>query len=270
MKTMTMAVLAVLLISGTFLGGCATEVPIFTNARSSRLEGVELYNRGDYEMSVGSFRNAVKDEPRDFRSQYYLGLSYENLGNYQQAIQAYRSALRVMRETPAGRDASDFRQLVMNSLATSIAKHDDNAIEQNLLAKEGSTLSLPSHIRAESYFVLAKVNRIRGDADAALQNYYLASELADNDYWLQREAGLYLQRMGKNLRAVKPLRRAIAMNNRDQEVAAAMQQLNLAVPTPMVQTGGGPAPAFKAIPLPDVELQLADAGMPLPQTLPRD
>lgn len=261
---------ALLILAGMFLAGCTTDQPIFTNVTKIRLEGIELYNRGDYENAVGTFRNAVRTDPRDFRSQYYLGLTYERLDNYQQAIQSYRSALKVMRETPAGREAVDFRQVIMNTLASTISRHDADHMEQDFIAKQAADPKSDSQVRAEDYFLLAKIERYGRDPDTALTDYFKASELDKNDFWLQKEAGLYMLQMGKSNQAVKPLRRAVELNGRDPEVLAAMRQLKLQTPPALIQNEGGAKPLTTTTPLPAVPLKVGDAPVTLPEQLPVD
>lgn len=267
--TMKSWLVSLLLLAGAVVCGCTTDQPLVTNPRGARIEGVELYNRGDYYNATGAFRNAVHQDPRDYRGHYYLGLTYERMGNLQQAIQSYKSALKVMRETPAGREDADFRQIIMNTLASSIVRHDSNMLEQELLSTLAADSSRSARERAENYFLLAKTERYRGDADSALLAYFKGSELDAEDFWLQKEAGLYMLQMGKNNQAVKPIQRASKINSRDPDVIAAMGQLKLSGPMALTGGAGGSSPLFNARPLPSVPLTL---GQPvaLPDTLPLD
>jgi Flp pilus assembly protein TadD len=267
MKAMFASVSFVLLAAAFFIGGCTTDMPIVSNERASRVEGIELYNRTDYENAMGAFRNAVKQDPRDFRSHYYLGMTYERQANYQQAIQAYKSALKVLRELPGAKDYADFRQAIMNTLASCICKHDDNGLEQDLLAKQAADLKTDSQLRAEDYFLLAKVQRYRRDADSALNAYFKASALDRNDYWLQKEAGLYMLQMGKKFTAAKPLQRAAQLNSRDPEVNAALRSQGLPMPKAIIHNENGAQPLLSPAPLPAVDLKVGDP-INLPEQLP--
>src|SRR2546423_6955292 len=62
------------------VGGCASD--IITNGKESRDEGIKLYNDGNYADAAGAFGNAIRTDPRDFRSQYYLGASFEQMRQY--------------------------------------------------------------------------------------------------------------------------------------------------------------------------------------------
>lgn len=270
MKTTFLSIPGLLLLAAFFVGGCTTDMPLVTNERKARIEGVELYNRGDYENATGAFRNGVKQDPRDFRAQYYLGLTYERQANYQQAIQAYKSALKVLREIPGGSDYADFRQIIMNTLASCICKHDDNGLEQDLLTKQAADLKTDDKLRAEDYFLLAKVQRYRRDADSALVAYYKATVLDRNDFWLQKEAGMYMLALGKKNTAVAPLLRAAQLNSRDAELNAAVREAGVALPPAIIRNDNGPKPLGKAAVLPAVDLKMGDTPVTAPSELPAD
>ena len=50
--------------------GCTTDQQFITNQRKTRMEGVTLYNRADYDNAAGAFRNAVKSDPRATGSKF--------------------------------------------------------------------------------------------------------------------------------------------------------------------------------------------------------
>lgn len=271
MTKMLKTIVGGLLLTGLFVGGCTTDMQVLTSERKTRIEGARLYNRGDYENATGTFRNAIKQDPRDFRSQYYLGLSYERQGNYQQAVQCYKASMQIMRESLAGRDAIEFRQVVMNSLAAALCKHDDNALEQNLLQKQAKDVKVDDKLRAESYFLLAKVQRYRRDADSALTSYFKASEIDAGDFYLQKEAGLYMLQLGQKRQAEAPLQRASKINSRDAEVNAALQQLNLPLPLAAIRNENGIKPLHNPVPLPaGVDTHMGDTPVAVPEELPLD
>src|SRR6185295_12663575 len=66
----------------TTLFGCAD---VITYSRDAQREGIKLYRQGDYADAAGAFRNALRQNPRDYQSYYYLGASYEAMTQYQQA-----------------------------------------------------------------------------------------------------------------------------------------------------------------------------------------
>jgi len=206
------------------LAGCSSDMPILSNPKKARIEGVALYNRGSYGDAAGAFRNAIRQEPRDYKGHYYLGLSYEALGSYQQAIQAYKAGIDSMTTSLQGMDAIDFRQRIMNRLAALIASGDPQNLEKDLLQQQASDAQATPQKRAEAYFLLAKVQRYRGDADSAIDAYAKGIELNAKDYWLQKEAGIYMLQAGQKQQANAPLARAYKINTHDAELNAAIDQ----------------------------------------------
>lgn len=210
------ATFVVSLVAG--LAGCSSTVQPLTKPEKPRIEGVELYNRGDYAAAAGAFKNAIRQEPRDYKAHYYLGLSYEALGSYQQAIQAYKASISCMKATLQGQEAIELRQRVMNRLAASIARSDDQNLEKDLLRQQVADPKLTATQHAEAYFLLAKIYRYRGDADSALDAYYKGAELDPKDFWLQKEAGSYMLQSGQKQRANVCLTRAAKISTHDAQL----------------------------------------------------
>src|SRR5256885_1995975 len=107
-----------LLVTGV---GCADSL---TYAKDARRDGMALYNEGNYTEAVGAFANATRQDPRDYKSYYYLGASYQAQHQYQQATSAYRSCLDVMPMTLDGKNDTQFRYRTIDALATAMAKSD--------------------------------------------------------------------------------------------------------------------------------------------------
>ncbi|MCS7034128.1 MAG: tetratricopeptide repeat protein [Phycisphaerae bacterium] len=207
-------------------GGCADLV---TYSKDSRRAGIELYNRQAYADAAGAFRNAVRQNPRDYRSYYYLGACNDQLGHYQQAIAAYKTSYQVIDTTVDGRQDPDFRYRVLNGLAGAIARSDTREIELNSLENRVRTRSIP-----DDHYLLAKVYALRGDADRAIQSFERVITIAPNNFHYAREAGLYLESLGQHDRAVPILQRAYSLNNHDPQVIAALRRLNV-VPGPSLK-----------------------------------
>jgi tetratricopeptide (TPR) repeat protein len=119
-------VLNLLAASALLIGavGCADSLVYAKDARSS---GLALYNQGEYGDAAACFANATRQDPRDYRSYYYLGATYDAMHSYQQAIGAYHSCLDVMPLTLEGDNNVSFRLRAIDSLATSIAHSESHA-----------------------------------------------------------------------------------------------------------------------------------------------
>jgi tetratricopeptide (TPR) repeat protein len=188
----------------------------------SREKGITQYNAGDYADAAAAFNNAVRQDPRDYQSHYYLGRAYEAMGSYQQSVQSYHTSLQVMDNSRSGRDDATFRQKVLDGLASAIAKSEDQfAATASLRQKANPT--------AEDQYVLAKVMRIHGDADSAVQAYGDAARMDPTSLPIAREYGLYLDQLNQIQQAKPLLIRAYRLNRRldkpeDVQIDAALRR----------------------------------------------
>src|ERR1700704_5104399 len=96
-----------LVVVGSTLTGCAG---MFVKAEDPQTAGLRLYQEKNYTEAAGAFRNAVRQNPLDYKSQYYLAVALDADGRYQESVEAYRAALGVQNVTYAGQDDKPFRQ----------------------------------------------------------------------------------------------------------------------------------------------------------------
>jgi tetratricopeptide (TPR) repeat protein len=218
------AVVAAALVAGG--AGCAD---VITNGKSSREEGIYQYDQAAYGEAAGAFANAVRQNPRDYRSHYYLGQSYEKMGQHQQAIHAYKSALDTQYTTLAGKEDVAFRPKVLDGLAGAIARGDTRDVELNFVEQNAKNSQ-----SAEQYWLLAKIYRNRGDADLALDAYNRAALIEPKNFYIQKDHGLYLEQLGQAKRAEPTLKKAYALNTEDADVNAALRRIGV-VPGPSLK-----------------------------------
>jgi tetratricopeptide (TPR) repeat protein len=225
--------------------GCADTI---TFSKDSRAHGLELMKKQEYAEASGAFRNAVRQNPTDYESYFYLGQANDAMNQRHDAIAAYKTCLDVMNRTPVGRDDVAFRQNVLNALAQSIAKSDTYDAEINALEQKAHGRSV-----AEDYFVLGKIYAFRGDADSAIDAYNRAAKLDPGSFYITKEYGLYLERLGQNTAALPLLKRAYGMNGNDAQLAAALRRLGV-VPGPSLKEESALAkPIVPKGPIPEAE-----------------
>ena len=255
-KSLVVAALAVAVT------GCADAL---TYSRDSRESGIKLYNQGQYDLAAGSFQNAVKQNPRDFESFYWLGVSYDAAKNYQQAISAYRSSLDVQQLTLDGRHDKSFRRRTLDGLAIAISKSSGRSNEiQQIIDKTSGRESV------EDALLLAKVFRYSGDADSAIDAYNRAVLLDPADVQVSREAGLYFEQIGKAQTAEPLLKRAYNNNSSDVEVASALRRIGI-VPGPSLKNEDQMAkPLIPRGPIPEIDLSRAGSSNSTQAQTPRD
>jgi Tfp pilus assembly protein PilF len=222
-----------LIFSGTLclagaclLVGCADVV---TTSKDNNDRAMALYNEGNYSDAAGAFRYAIRQNPRSYQSYYMMGNCYEQLGQHQQAIQVYRTSLDVQKVTLEGQYDTPQRVKTITALANAIAKSDTRDTETNATVAKARSAQNP-----EDYLLLAKIYEYRGDADSAIESYDHAVLLAPQNFDVQKEYGLYLERLGQAQRAEAPLRRAYALNASDLQVNEALRRLGI-VPGPSLK-----------------------------------
>jgi Tfp pilus assembly protein PilF len=220
------------------LTGCAD---VITYANKSRDQGIQLYNEGAYGDAAGAFRNAVKQDPRQYVSHYYLALCYDQMGQHHMAYSQYRTALDVMDRSMAGQVDHETRPKIIDSYAQSIVRHDAGDVELTTLTQRAE-----AHRRAQEWVVLAKVYRIRGDADMAVDSYRRAAHWDAQGFAVRKDLGLYLLELNQAKDAEYYLRQAYRINATDEQVNGGLRQLGL-VPTKekgqkvtLMRTGSAP------------------------------
>jgi cytochrome c-type biogenesis protein CcmH/NrfG len=211
------------------LGGCAGGQDMVTFPGESRQQGIKLYNESNYPDATAAFTTAIHQDPRDYQSYYYLGRSYAATHQYHQAVQAYHTALDVMAQSLAGREDTIFRQKVLDGMASAAAAGNSPELEQAAMQdRRQPTL--------EDAFVQAKIARIHGDVDSAVEAYSKASLLDPNNMYVAKEFGTYLTEIGQTQRAALQLKRAYVLNRRagrteDPEVVAGLRKIGI-IPGP--------------------------------------
>jgi Tfp pilus assembly protein PilF len=230
--------------------GC-TEAVTFANR--SREEGMRLYADKAYTDAAGAFRNAIRQDPRDYESQFYLGVCYDEQGQHQQAFSQYRTTLEIMANTQAGRNEDEFRLTVIDTFASSLARYDVQEVELNRLEKQ-----FKDSQKAEDWFLVAKVYRLKGDADRAIDSYRRAARWDNWNFPIRKEFGLYLlEPLGQTRDAEYWLRQAYHIDPNDEQVNAGLAKLGI-VPAPSLKakdepqraTGQKPAPVGGSANLP--------------------
>ena len=223
-RSLSINAIVLVALAATTLVGCQQEL-ISSNPRS-RADGVKAFGEGSYADAAGSFRAAIRSDPRDYKSQFYLGQCYEQLQQNQLAIQAYKASVDAQPRTLVGQEDEAQRIQTLEAMASLIARADVNDAETNIIeqrAREGR--------KARDYVLLAKIHQGRGDADSAIDAYNQAYLIDAKDFFVVKEYGLYLEKVGQNRKAEQTLRKAYTLKANDVEVNEALRRLNV-IPGP--------------------------------------
>lgn len=208
----------------SFLSGCGNAV---TNHAAARREGIDLFNQHRYTDAAGAFSTAVRENPRDTLSFYYLGECYDRTGDNHRAIQSYRASLNAMPVSVHNSRDKDFRATVIERLGAAIARSSTREQEINDLERQAAQSR-----SALDFFLLARIHASAGDADSALDAYNRARLLDPNDFQVARSYGLWLERIGQANAAVPVLEQARQLNPQDAQVADALHRLTVGSPAP--------------------------------------
>jgi tetratricopeptide (TPR) repeat protein len=206
------------------LSACSSDMVTFS--QDAKRAGMRQYNDGRYSEAAGSFQNAVRQDPTDAESEYWLGLSYEQGSSFHEAINAYKTGLSVMPPAWSARFNHELHDNMFDRLAKVVSQHDASNTETDLLVKTAADQK-----SAEQYRLLGRIFRYRGDADSAMEDYRRAVALEPANFPMQKELGLYLQQLTQNQEAGQVLRDAYRLNQDDEAVNLALRRLGM-VPGP--------------------------------------
>ena len=265
MNTQSSKSLFALILAAAIIAGCQQE--IISRNPKMRAQGIKDFEEGNYADAAGSFKDAVRSDPRDYRSQYYLAQCYENLKQYQQAIQAYKASLDAQPRTLVGQQDNAQRIRTSEALAVCISKSDNRDAEINALeasAKAGNN---------NDWLLLAMIYKNRGDADSALDAFNRAYLNTPKDFVIVKQYGLYLEQVGQKPKAAQTLKRAYTLNQNDEQVNDALRRLNI-VPGPGLKDESALVkPPLPEGPLPEVDLSRFQIGgsnqQPTQETAPQ-
>jgi Tfp pilus assembly protein PilF len=245
---------AAVAVGASMLGavGCTGTSSMLTYATDAREKGLKQYKAHEYENAAGSFRSATRQDPRDYKSFYFLGECYRALGSNQQAAQAFQSSLEVMELTLEGRQDKPFRAQAIQGLGAALAKGHDRTAE--------IAMPKPGKRPAEDAWLRATVFRHSGDADAAVEAYTAAALQAPGDFYIAKDFGLYLEELGQARQADIHLRRAYQLNSSDEQVANALRRVGT-VPGPGLKEKDALArPPVPQGPLPELKMPKFGGG----------
>jgi tetratricopeptide (TPR) repeat protein len=225
---------------------------MLTYAQQNRDAGIVAYNQQDYPKAAGAFRQALKQDPRDYMSHYYLGLSSLEMHNYQQAMVAFRSCLETQNVTYLGKEDNDTRIKALDGLAQAIVKADTSDVEVNKIEQAARAAQGPQ--AAREFFVLAKIYRYRMLPDMALDYFNRAVIDDQKNFAYEKEFGLYCEQLQQTTKAREALRQAYAIDSTDKEVLAALNRVGV-VPGPSLKAKGDlVAPPVPKGPIPQMDL----------------
>lgn len=226
-----------------------------------REKGLEFYKAEQYHEAAGAFRAALQQDPRDYVSHYYLGMSLLQTGGYQQAQAAFRSCLQVRTQSFNGQADEQTMLLALDGLAMAIVKSDETdrepaRIEQAARAAKGAQQS-------QEYYLLAKVYRYRRLPDMAIEAYNRACLADPANFHCRKESGLYLEQLQQNPKAVSVLKEAYAIYDKDKDVNGALRRMGVVTGPSLKNKADLAQPVLPLGPIPELDMAKVRAGLGL-------
>jgi len=251
---------SLILASSLLLAGCGEYI---TFSKQSRARGLQYMETNQTEEAKGAFRDAVRQNPRDYQSYAHLAGLYQKERAYSQAVTNYRTSLDVQNITDEGRADVEFKLKTIDAFAKCLAIADTHDSEVNTLEQTAK-----SSTSGDEYLVLAKTFAARGDADSAIDAYAKAAQQAPKSFYIAKDQGLYLEQVGHKPLAEQALRRAYRINPNDEAVSTALRRLGV-VPGPALKEEGELVkPTLPRGPIPDYITPDRKPVQPVPAPAP--
>jgi tetratricopeptide (TPR) repeat protein len=245
------------LCAAVMLGGCGE---IITYSKQSRAKGEQYLQANQQEEAIGAFRDAVRQNPRDYESYYQLGVLYDQQKQYADAIGSFKTSLDVQNVTEEGRDDVSFKLKTIDAFAKTLARADARDVEINAMETRAAQSTT-----GDVHFVLARVYVERGDADSAMSAYAKAAQKSPELFYIAKEQGLFLERLSVKPDAIAALTHAYQLDDKDVDVMQALRRLGV-VPGPALKDEKDLArPLLPKGPMPDLS---APAARPAPSSAP--
>jgi tetratricopeptide (TPR) repeat protein len=240
------------------LVGCSSiqGMDLLTWAKDAKNEGIRKYNDGKYDAAAGCFRNAIRQDPTDPETEYWLALCYEQTHSYHEAIDAYKTSLQLMPAPGTAHYNRPMHDSAFDRLAHVVAANDPTGSEVDLIASAAAKGDA-----SEQYRLLGRIFRYHGDADTSLDNYRKAVKLQPENFNAQRELGLYLEQLTQNEEAGQVLRDAYRINQHDDQVNAGLRRIGIE-PGDSLLEQAAPISSMKPPVMP--ALPAVDPGLPTP------
>jgi tetratricopeptide (TPR) repeat protein len=253
-----------------FLSLTACNSDMLTYAQDAKRAGMQQYNDGKYADATGSFKNAARQDPRDAETEYWLALSFEQTGDYHQAINSYKTCLGLMPHPNTATYNPALHDNAFERLARVVAATDTSGTETDLIVKTAS-----DNKSAVDYQLLGRIFRYRSDADTAMEDYRQGTHLDPNNFAIAKELGIYLESLGQNQEASSVLRDAYRLNQNDKDLNGALERIGMSPGIDLLaqsraQQGSHPAPQNNLLPDPTLAIPAANRDGPSDGTLPKD
>ncbi len=201
----------------SFLLGAVLTVVLSTPAVPATFDwekAVSLYKQGQFRDAVSEFLEVVKEFPNHSDSWKFIGLSYYQLKQYQEALPALQKAL-TLKQTEGKADPDLL--LAMSRVQISLKRYDQALPFLENLAKQRPDLASNRYMLGVAY---ANLNR----HEEAVEAFRTAVKLAPQDADAWHYLSIQQFKLGRTNDAVTSLRSALAINPKNVELLSLLAE----------------------------------------------
>jgi tetratricopeptide (TPR) repeat protein len=165
--------------------------------------GVSYYESGQYQQAIEAYKHAVRLNAEYADANYNLGMAYSSLGQYKEAIEAYKKAIRIN---------PDYEAAYYNlGHAYSNLKQYDNSVK----AFRQAIRKKPDHV--EAYYGLGNAYLDSGEDEKAVHTFEEAIRLKPDNPYAYFNLGLLYFPNGPHAEAIDAFTQAILRDPRYAE-----------------------------------------------------
>jgi cytochrome c-type biogenesis protein CcmH/NrfG len=173
------------------------------NAEQYFKDGTSHYESGEYQQAIEAYKHAVKLNPEYADANYNLGMAYSSLGQYKEAIEAYKRAIRIK---------PDYEAAYYNlGHAYSNLKQYDNSVK----AFRHAIRYKPDYI--EAYYGLGNAYLDSGEDEKAIHTFEEAIRLKPDNPYAYFNLGLLYFPSGPHAEAIDAFTQAVLRDPRYAE-----------------------------------------------------
>jgi tetratricopeptide (TPR) repeat protein len=173
------------------------------NAEQFFKQGVSYYESGQYQQAIEAYKQAVKLAPEYADANYNLGMAYSSLGQYKEAIEAYKRAIRIKPDYEAA-------YYNLGHAYSNLKKYDDSvkAFRQAIRKK-------PDYV--DAYYGLGNAYLDSGEDEKAVHTFEEAIRLKPDNPYAYFNLGLLYFPNGPHAEAIDAFTQAILRDPRYAE-----------------------------------------------------
>jgi tetratricopeptide (TPR) repeat protein len=173
------------------------------NAEQYNKEGMSRYESGQYQQAIDAYRSAIRLKPDYPDANYNLGMAYSSLGQYKEAIEAYKKALRVKPD-------HETAYYNLGHAYSNLKKYDES-----IKAFRQSIRNKPDYI--DAYYGLGNAYFESGDDEKAVHTFEEAIRLKPDNPYAYFNLGLLYFPAGPHAEAIDAFTQAILRDSRYAE-----------------------------------------------------